>query len=78
MASQRWRELAEVDRFQFQEWLRMETNLRRDKGRAKYRPPLEFPPMFKGDPLDQAIEEALDLVFYLWMAKREQSGQNAP
>ena len=77
MASERWRELAEIDRFQFQEWLRQETNLRKDKGHSKYHEG-EVLPMFKGDPLDQAIEEALDLVFYLWMAKRKQSGWNAP
>ena len=68
---ERWRELAEVDRHQFQEWLRMEIMARRDKGRRKYHQGEELP-MFKGEPLDQAIEEALDLVFYLWVMKRKE------
>lgn len=31
---------------------------------------------FQGDPLDHAIEEALDLLFYLWVAKRRQQMTN--
>ena len=31
--------------------------------------------VFEGDPLDHAIEEALDLMFYLWMEKQKQAAR---
>jgi len=41
------------------------------QGIAKYHEE-ETRPTFKGEPLTQAIEEALDLVFYLWVEQRRQ------
>jgi len=41
------------------------------RGIAKYHEE-ETRPTFKGEPLTQAIEEALDLVFYLWVEQRRQ------
>jgi len=59
-----WWELTPEDRQEFLDWVEDRHTQRNAMGAAKYGR------NFEGDPLDQAIEEALDLLFYLWMAKR--------
>jgi len=71
MTTERWRSMDATDRFQFQEWFRREMSDRHHRGIAKYHEG-EARPTFKGEPLTQAIEEALDLVFYLWVEQRRQ------
>ena len=73
---QPWRELDIQARWEFKAWLIRETDSRRNKGVDKYHQG-EVLPIFKGNPLDQAIEEALDLVFYLWVAKRKQNEETS-
>ena len=55
MLTEQWRELDLADRWQFQEWLRNALSARRRKGEVKYHVGEKIP-MFKGDPLEQAIE----------------------
>lgn len=65
----RWRLLSPEKREEFHGWLLIQSRLRNDVGRKRYGD------IFQGDPLDQAIEEALDLLFYLWMMRRKEQSQ---
>jgi len=33
---------------------------------------LKYGDIFQGDPLEQAIEETMDALFYLWVARRRE------
>jgi len=65
---EKWRTLDASDRWAFQEWCRLEMSGRHAKGVAKYHSQ-DTIPAFKGEPLQHAIEEALDLLFYLAMQR---------
>lgn len=64
-APESWRDLNPDVRRQFLDFVTVAEARRQLQGRAKYGD------AFAGDPLDQAMEEMLDGVFYVWMAKRE-------
>ena len=63
-----WRRMESADRIDFINWAINNLNGRWDKGDDKYD---SGQTGFKGDPIDHAIEEALDLLVYLWVAKSE-------
>ncbi len=64
--AEEWRSLDIPDRLEFHAWVgqKMVEALRR--GADSYPEPV-----FQGDPLDHAIEEAVDLLFYLFYIKRQ-------
>ena len=64
-----WRSMRGKDKDEFKEWLDVSINQRLAIGEAKYHSSEHG---FHGEPLDHAIEEALDLIFYLYMEKRRQ------
>ncbi len=61
-----WRNLDTETRNTFLEWVYDSNKERNALGRERYGD------TFQGDPLEHAIEEALDLLFYLWAAKRRE------
>ena len=63
-----WRSMEPKDQMEFMACLDISLRSRWERGEAKYDSALQG---FQGNPLDHAIEEALDLVLYLWMAKRQ-------
>jgi hypothetical protein len=56
------------DRVEFLSWSIEQLNARWKLGDERYN---SSETGFRGDPLDHAIEEALDLVVYLWVEKRK-------
>jgi hypothetical protein len=66
MPSTNWRELTPAVRSDFFHWVADSMGSRHAQGA------LEHGDIFTGDPIDQAIEENLDSLFYLWMAKKQQ------
>ena len=62
-----WRTLGDLDREDFLVWVDSRSKQRQGLGRKVYGD------TFQGDPLDHAIEEALDLLFYLWVERRRQA-----
>lgn len=64
--TEKWRMLNPADRNQFLDWVCHEMRERQKLGHKVYGD------TFQGKPLDHAIAEALDLVFYLWEEKRRQ------
>lgn len=62
-----WRDLGDSDRQDFLTWMVSRAKQRNLQGRKVYGD------TFQGDPLDHAIEEALDLLFYLWVERRRQA-----
>lgn len=65
-----WRSMGTEDRLDFLQWVEDGLNHEWEKGRHKYHSDALG---FQGNPLDHAIEEALNLLCYLWMEKRKQS-----
>ena len=61
-----WRSTAIPLRVEYVEWAYRQHEGRQNEGISKYGA-VEF----KGDPLDQGIEENLDQLFYLYWAKRK-------
>lgn len=72
MATEPWRSLDATDRWQFREWFRIEMDFQDLKGVEKYHSDQPVP-KFVGNPLQHAKEEALNLLFYLWMEERRQN-----
>lgn len=70
--TERWRTTTDADMDGFSEWLRTSNLTRQERGRLTHPEPL-----FEGDPIDQAIEETLDNLFYLYYAKRQQQEERA-
>jgi len=66
MQHQSWRTLNTADREEFFGWLDRIQRERNAVGRETHGD------VFIGEPLDKAIEEAMDLLFYLWAEKRKQ------
>ena len=64
-----WRSMEPGDRQEFLVWAESSLFKRWVLGDERYE---SCTLGFQGDPLDHAIEEALDLVLYLWIAKRRQ------
>jgi hypothetical protein len=64
-----WRDMEEPDRVNFISWADAELNARWLLGDQRYN---SSHTGFKGNPIDHAIEEALDLLVYLWIAKRRE------
>lgn len=67
MGSELWRDTSPPVRKSFFDWAGEQLETRGELGRERYGD------IFQGDPVDQAIEECLDQLFYLWMAKRKQA-----
>lgn len=63
-----WRDMKRADYNSFMEWMESGLVDRWSLGSKRYQSDVKG---FQGDPLDHAIEEALDLVLYLWVAKRK-------
>ena len=63
-----WRSMKPEDRNEFLDWVAAALNERWELGRERYQSDRLG---FQGDPLNQATEEALDQVYYLWVAKRQ-------
>ena len=61
-----WRRLDILDRGEFVSWVLTYCEARGEKGKEQYGT------QFIGDPVSHAIEEILDLLFYLWMIKRKE------
>lgn len=66
----KWRQMQQQDAEEFFAWVTAGINQRWLKGMETYESHLSG---FKGNPIDHAIEEVLDLVLYLWIEKRKQS-----
>tara|TARA_Y100000310_G_scaffold65814_1_gene61256 strand:+ start:621 stop:821 length:201 start_codon:yes stop_codon:yes gene_type:complete len=64
-----WRRNLVSDYERFLDWVGDGLDARRALGVERHG--LEF----RGDPLDHAIEEALDLVFYLWKEKERRDAE---
>ena len=62
-----WRDLGELERKEFLEWILEAEKLRQEVGIAKYGY------NFVGDPLDQLIEELFDALFYAWVELRKRA-----
>lgn len=60
-----WRQLTTSVRDQFMAHVGYTLNKRQQQGRAQYGD------VFVGDPLDQAEEELIDALFYIWMVRRQ-------
>lgn len=65
-----WRKLGDTERIEFLSWVQNRTASRNQEGRIAYGD------VFVGDPVEHAIEEALDLLFYLWVASRRMAHMN--
>ena len=61
-----WRRLNTLDRGEFVSWVLQYCEARGEKGKEQYGS------RFIGDPVNHAIEELLNLLFYLWMIKRKE------
>jgi hypothetical protein len=61
-----WRSNRAPDYERFRKWVDQRLSERRCEGEAHYGDTLQ------GSPLDQAIEGAVDLVFYLWKEQERQ------
>jgi hypothetical protein len=57
------------DRLDFLQWVEDGLNREWEKGQEKYQSHILG---FQGTPLDHAIEEALNILCYLWIEKRRQ------
>jgi hypothetical protein len=64
-----WRRLDAQERTAFLKWVVDSLLNRQEAGRK------EHGDTFHGNPLDHAIEEQLDAIFYLWEEKRRQTGE---
>lgn len=65
MAVEHWRAITPDVRESFTDWADEQMRKRAKLGHERYGD------IFQGDPIDQAIEECLDQLFYLWVAKRK-------
>jgi len=65
-----WRSMKGEDQSEFLCWINGSLHDRWGLGKEKYDSDNQG---FQGNPLDHAIEEALDLVLYLFMEKRRQN-----
>lgn len=65
-----WRSMKAEDREEFLGWAEQALSARWQLGADLYHSDVRG---FQGDPIDHAIEEALDLVLYLFMTKRKYS-----
>ena len=65
-----WRSMVELDQTEFRHWSDISLSARWELGREKYQSDVKG---FQGDPIDHAIEECLDQLIYLFMAKRRHS-----
>ena len=63
-----WQQMGRWERNDFIEWLDDTAKARWEKGRVKYH---SDELGFQGQPLDHAIEEAFDLLVYLWYTRRQ-------
>lgn len=72
MMHEKWRSTTDADMTGFAEWLRTSNLVRQGRGRLTHPEP-----DFEGDPIDQAVEETLDNLFYLYYAKRQQEEERA-
>ena len=63
-----WRKMTETDKDRYYRWVQNNLEKRWKLGEEKY----DLPNGFQGDPLDHAIEEAFDLLVYLFYQKRKQ------
>ncbi len=64
-----WRSLTRKDKIKYENWLDENISKRWKLGEERYNSHIDG---FQGNPLDRAIEEAFDLLFYLWEEKRKQ------
>lgn len=60
-----WRDRSGKERTEFFDWAAKQLRLGIKRGKKDY------PDIFQGEPLDQAVEEAVDLLFYLFYMKRK-------
>ena len=67
-----WRSMAVVDKYEFLDWAGRALKDRWDLGDERYNSSKQG---FQGNPTDHAIEEALDLLVYLWIQKRKEMSE---
>jgi trimethylamine:corrinoid methyltransferase-like protein len=67
----KWRQMEQKDAIEFGQWVEDGLNARWQIGMERYESHIKG---FQGNPLDHAIEEALDQLLYLWIEKRRQQG----
>jgi len=72
VTQEKWRSTGDDDMAGFAEWLRASNLARQERGRLTHPEP-----DFVGDPINQAVEETLDNLFYLYYAKRQQIEERA-
>ena len=70
--AEEWRSLTDVDHQDFWDWVGMQMLEGRKRGKESYPKPV-----FQGDPLDHAIEEAVDELFYLRYIQRQRDEERA-
>lgn len=70
MVSESWRSLGSVERADLFLGLVGRMSSRYAQGRE------EYGDVFQGDPLEHALEEAIDAVFYLMMALRQRESES--
>ena len=68
MTAADWRNLDDATLAEYYAWLSDAARERAMHGRQ------EYGARFVGDPLAQATEEALDILFYLWQERRRRDG----
>lgn len=67
-----WRRQQLEDKQEYQTWVNYNIQKRWAVGIKRYQSDIKG---FIGDPIDQAIEECFDALFYLWMAKRQRDNK---
>jgi len=68
-----WRSMRGNDKANFLSWAGAALTRRWEIGDKRYNSSLDG---FQGNPTDHAIEEALDLLLYLWIQKRKEMEQS--
>jgi len=67
-----WRDMKATDAVQFLDWANLALQDRWEIGDERYNSSVDG---FQGNPTDHAIEEALDLLLYLWIQKRKEMSE---
>ena len=72
MTQEKWRSLSDRDRAEFQAWIQDTVLDAESRGKRSY-PESRF----AGQPLPHAVEEVIDLLFYLFYAQRQMDDERA-